>query len=190
MTAAARLLRQARRGHSLTQRQLADRLKLRQPALASVESGAHDPGSDRLERLVAAAGHRLAVLPTRAHTVADIADAIYVALRNGDKERAFRLLVQLNDDLASESGAIRVALTVTPPAPVGDVRYDAYVAAIVEHYLTKDRLPVPDWVQRPDRVLAEPWRLDRTAGPELEAATPPAFCRHGVFIDEAELVSA
>lgn len=189
MTAAGRLLRQARRAQSLTQRQLADLVELRQPALASIESGAHDPGSERLERAVTAAGHRLAVLPTRAHTVSDIADAIFVALRNRDRERAFRLLVQLNDDLASEHGAVRVALAVTPPAPVGDVRYDAYVAAIVEHYLTKDGLPVPEWVRRPERVLSEPWRLDRTAGPELEASTPPAFRRHGVFIDAAELAS-
>jgi transcriptional regulator with XRE-family HTH domain len=189
MTAAARLLRQARRSRALTQRQLADRASVRQPALAAVESGVHDPGTDRLERLVAATGHRLAVLPTRSHTVADVADAVYVALRRGDRVRAFRLLVQLNDDLASESGAIRVALTVTPPAPVGDVRYDAYLAALVEHHLTIDRLPVPAWVRQPDRVLTEPWRVDRSAGPELEAHTPPAFRRHRVFVDAAELVS-
>ena len=190
MGTAARLLRQARRGRSLTQRELAVRAGVRQPALASAESGAHDPGSDRLADLVAATGQRLAVLPTRAHTVADIADAIYEALRTGERERAFRLLVQLGDELAAETGPVRVAIAVTPPAPVGDLRYDAYIAALVEHSLTADRLPVPDWVREPGRVLEQPWRIDRTAGAELEAATPAAFRRHGVFVDAGDLVSA
>lgn len=190
MTSAARLLRQARRGRSLSQRQLAAAAGCHQPAVAGIESGVVDPGVGRLSGLVAATGHRLAVLPTTAPSVADIADALYEALRGGETARCLRLLVQLNDGLAAESGVVRVALCVTPPAPTGDVRYDAYLAALVEHHLSTDALPVPDWVHEPSRTLATPWRLDVTAGAELEAATPPAFARHGVYLDAAELVSA
>lgn len=190
MTAAARLLRQARRGRNLSQRDLAAAAGCHQPAVAGIESGAVEPGAGRLAGLVAVASHRLAVLPGTAPTVADIADALYEAVRRGDSGRSLRLLVQLNDGLVAESGALRVALCVTPPAPTGDCRYDAYVAALVEHHLSADGLPMPDWVHEPSRKLSEPWRLDVTAGTELEAATPPAFARHGVYLDAAELVSA
>lgn len=189
-TSAARLLRQARRGGELTQRDLSVRSRVRQPAIATVESGAHDSTVDRLERLVAGTGHRLAILPTRSSTVADIADAVYVAVRARDTRRALRLLVQLNDDLASEHGVVRVALAVTPPAPTGDVRFDAYIAALVEHHLHAEALPVPGWVNEPARFLKEPWTVDRFADPDIAAHTPDAFRRHGVLLDAIELASA
>ena len=189
MPIASRLLRQARRGAALSQRQLAAAAGGHQPAVASIESGAVEPGIGRLAGLVAASGHRLVVLPTTSPTVADVADALFDAVRAPAADRALRLLVQLNDVLNAESGPVRVSLCVTPPAPTGDARYDAYLAALVEHHLTADALPVPAWVNEPTRTLVVPWRLDVTAGPELEAATPPAFARRGIFIDAAELVS-
>ena len=189
-TAAGRLLRQARRGSALTQRELSRRAQIAQPSIATLESGAHVPLVDRLDDLVARAGHRLVVLPTRASTASDIADAVYEALRSGNRRRARRLLVQLNDDLASERGAVRVALAVTPPAPTGDRRFDAYIAALVDHHLSRKRLPIPEWVHEPDRFLDEPWTVDRFADPDIESATPPAFRRHGVLLDRADLASA
>lgn len=159
------------------------------PAIATIESGAHVPSVDRLEELVARAGHRLAVLPTRSSTASDIADAVYEALRAGNRRRSRRLLVQLNDDLASQHGAVRVALTVTPPAPTGNPRYDAYIAALVEHHLLAEDLPLPTWIEEPRRFLDEPWIVDRFADPDVERATPPAFRRHRVLIDARELAS-
>lgn len=188
-TSAGRLLRQARRGSTLTQRELSRRADIAQPGIATVESGAHVPLVDRLDGLVARTGHRLAVLPTRSSTVADIADAVYQALRDGNRRRARRLLVQLNDDLASEHDGVRVALTVTPPATTGDRRFDAYIAALAEHYLVEERLPRPGWLNEPARYLDEPWIVDRFADADIESRTPPAFRRHGVLLDAAELAS-
>ena len=65
--ATAELIREARRGKGLTQRALADRLKLGQSALADIERSAHDTRGDQLDRIVNAAGYRLAVLPTSPH---------------------------------------------------------------------------------------------------------------------------
>jgi len=189
-TPAGRLLRQARRGSALTQRELSRRSNVAQPGIATVESGTHVPLADRLDGLVARTGHRLAVLPTRSSTVSDIADEVYQALRDGNPRRARRLLVQLNDDLASEHGAVRVALTVTPPATTGDRRFDAYIAALAEHYLVEERLPRPSWIGEPARYLDEPWIVDRFADADIESRTPPTFRRHGVLLDAAELASA
>jgi hypothetical protein len=79
-------------------------------------------------------------------------------------------------------------LAVTPPSTVGDARWDALLAAVVEHDL--DGLPIPGWVHEPQRVTEE-WFVDDV--PALAARTrrrtPAAFRRHGIWIDRAELAS-
>ena len=59
----ARLLRYARRHAGLTQRGLADRSGVPQPAIARIESGRVAPRADTLERLLGACGMRLDVAP-------------------------------------------------------------------------------------------------------------------------------
>src|SRR5690349_13322614 len=187
MTVAARLLRQTRRSHNLTQRALAQSAATNQPSISGVESGAHDPGVERLDHLVAAVGHRLTVLPTRAQSAADAADAIFECLRQHDEDRAFRHLIGLSDDLASEHGVVRGALAATPPASVNDRRFDAALAALVEHHLVDEGLPLPEWVTSPERILREAWQVDPHARSDVEASTPPAFRRHGVLLAASEL---
>jgi hypothetical protein len=117
------------------------------------------------------------------------ADAIHAWLLTADEERAYRELIQINDDLASEDDVIRVALSAAPPALVGDPRFDAFIAALVEHHLGTRRLPIPAWTSEPTRSLDRPWIVDRYADPSIAAVTPTAFQRHNVLVDEAELLS-
>jgi predicted transcriptional regulator len=60
---AARLLRQARRRAGLSQRALASRAGVAQPAIARIERGAVSPRIETLEDLLAAAGHALELAP-------------------------------------------------------------------------------------------------------------------------------
>jgi transcriptional regulator with XRE-family HTH domain len=182
------LVRQARRGKGLSQRALASRAGLRQSALADIERGAHDTRGEQLERLVNAAGYRLAVLPTSARSAADWGDVIYQELRSPHRSEtvAFRALIGLSDDLVRQSKPLRVALCVAPPAPTGDSRFDAAIAAVVEHHLSTARLPVPDWVREPHRKLKEPWTVSSYTDP---ATIPKAFRRHGDLLAESELAS-
>ena len=78
-----------------------------QSSIADFERGKHDPGVDRLDRLLAPLGYRIAVLPTRRRTAAEAAEAIYARRRHEDDDRAYRELIQLNDDLAAEHGPWR-----------------------------------------------------------------------------------
>jgi hypothetical protein len=167
---------------------LANRAGLRQPALADIERGAHDTRGGLLDRLVNAAGYRLAVLPTTARSAADWADVIYQEFRSPRRSEAvaFRALIGLNDDLGGQSKPLQVALCVAPPAPTGDRRFDAGIAAVVEHHLSTARLPVPEWVREPQRTLQEPWIVSSFADP---ATVPKAFRRHGVLLAESELAS-
>ena len=58
---AARLLRRARRSAGLSQRALADRAGVPQPAVARIEAGAVSPRVNTLEALLAAAGCALEI---------------------------------------------------------------------------------------------------------------------------------
>jgi transcriptional regulator with XRE-family HTH domain len=184
----AQLVREVRRGRGFTQRELASRAGITQPALADIERAAHDTRVGALSRLVGAAGYQLFVLPTTAHAAADWADHIYQELRSTrrDEEIAFRALIGLSDDLAAVSEPLRVALCVAPPAPCGDPRYDAGIAAVVEFHLSRSRLPVPNWVRESWRVLREEW----VVSPYTDLSeVPPAFRRHGVVLAASELAS-
>jgi transcriptional regulator with XRE-family HTH domain len=60
---AGSILRYARRHAGLSQRQLAERAGVPQPAIARIESNAVSPRIDTLERLLAAAGTALEMWP-------------------------------------------------------------------------------------------------------------------------------
>lgn len=60
---AARALREARRRAGLTQRQLAQRTNVPQPAIARIESGRVSPRVDTLDRLLRVTGEQLRALP-------------------------------------------------------------------------------------------------------------------------------
>ena len=57
------LLRYARRSAGFSQRELARRSGVPQPAIARIESGLTNPRTDTLDRLLAACGFRLDLLP-------------------------------------------------------------------------------------------------------------------------------
>ena len=184
----ARLLRGTRRAKGWSQRELATRANITQPALAAIESNAHDTRGATLERLISATGYGLFALPTSAHCAADWADQIYQELRSDrcSEAVAFRVLISLSDDLNNAEAGVRVALCVAPPPPCGDTRFDAALAAVVEYHLTARNLPVPRWVDEENRVLTFPWVA--TQGVD-EAEVPAAFLRHGVLLAESELAS-
>jgi transcriptional regulator with XRE-family HTH domain len=173
----------------LTQRALASASRITQPEIAAIERGRYDPGVTKLSRLIQATGGRLGVIPGR--SVADNADVIRDALTRDDHRFAYRALVQSLDDINRWHGANRVAVCTEPPTPTGDRRYDAYLAALTEHLLGLEHLPIPEWVNEPDRFLSDPWLV--AGQPSLYsaavAASPESFRRHGVLINEGDLAS-
>lgn len=188
---ASTLLTVARRGAHLTQRELAARVRAAQPSIARLERGRVSPRADLLERLIAGCGCTLAILPTVSRPVADHAVEVADRLAAGDDRNAYRAVIQLADDLAAEHGAERVALTVTPPCPTGDVRFDALVAGVTEHRLAEERLPLPRWLRHTMAKLDPVWFVDRYSqgDPGVIAATPEPLLRRGVVLDDAELRS-
>ncbi len=184
----AQLVREARRGRGLTQRALGAKSGVTQSALAAIECSEHDTLVKSLDRLIGAAGYSLFLLPTTSSAVASWADFIHEALRREKHGEpiAFRALIGLSDQLTAAPGPLRVALCVAPPAPCGEAKYDAALAALVEYHLAKDGLPIPAWVDEPGRSLSESW----AASPFTDISEiPHAFARRGVLLAESELAS-
>lgn len=102
-----------------------------------------------------------------------------------------RLFIQLADNLAAEHHESRYALAIAAPTPTGEKRWDAALAALVEHRLREEDLPTPAWTREPERRLSRVW----TFGAGVYEVSvdrrrvPDAFLEHGVLIDPDVLAS-
>ncbi len=185
---ASNLVRETRRAKGLSQRNLALQAGISQPALADIERSAHDPCVATLDRVLGAAGCTLTALPTLSWTVSRWADFLYEEVRGDRKSEdvLFRAIIELSDCLFKAEPTLRVALCVSEPAPCGDPRFDAALAAVVRHHLTLGSLPLPPWVDAARRYLDEPWQ----ATPFVEHdELLPAFHTHGILLAASELES-
>jgi transcriptional regulator with XRE-family HTH domain len=167
---AAALLRSARTNRGITQRALAASCRIHQPGISAIESGAEDATVGRLDGILAHLGSHLAAK---------------------DERSAWREIIQLNDDLRRVDGATRVALVINPPAPTGDVRFDALIAGVIDCALTDDALPLPTWLQESKYTLSEPWDVEEVPSLRRDARrnTPAPLVLHGIYLDRSVLVS-
>lgn len=76
------------------------------------------------------------------------------------------------------------------PAPTGDTRWDALLAAIAEHLAARLDLAPPEWTRA--RVLATPWFPSSLPSKRMEALAwaPAAFRKHGVYLSARDLEAA
>ncbi len=186
------LLRSARLGAGLTQAQLAASAGVPQPSVSRIETN----GSATVElvsRLLGALGLRLVAAPLDRPTVAESALAIRGQVAAGAHGTpAFRLLSEVANNVLEADETVLPVLVAAPPPSTGDRRYDAYIAAVVEHRLGE---AAPNWTKAGERSVSPEWVVGSTSGNKkleelIRAATPPAFRRHGVFIHPSDLTSA
>jgi transcriptional regulator with XRE-family HTH domain len=184
----ARRLREER---GLSQAAVARRMGTSQSWVARMESGAVDAGLRSVRRYLDAIGARLDVQPDletelafRPMTLADVARA---ARRHiGDGETVLRLCLQFIDDYREADPASQAALLDGTPPSTGDVRWDAFLAALAEHLAYHGGLPIPRWVDGGGRFLEQWWfptDLPSVVASAL-AESPAAFRRRGIFVTE------
>lgn len=183
MTVASTLVRAARKSRRLTQQQLADRTRLDQARVSRSESG-RDAEFSTIERLLAGAGHRLYSAPTQRDDAATVAADIRYQLRVNDKDRALRALLQLNDNLVAEKGLVRGVLGLAEPESTKDAAWDAAIAGLVAWRLREEGLPVPEWVNSPNRFLRAPRTLDIDPADPVPPASeiPTELAERGVLV--------
>lgn len=168
MTNASTLVRAARRSRRLTQAQLAERARVDQGSISRSENG-RDADFSTISRLLAGSGYRLYSAPSTRDDAATVAAEIRLRLSIGDKDRALRALLQLNDNLVAERGLVRGILTIAEPESTRVAVWDAAIAGLVAWRLNEEGLPLPDWTQAPSRFL----RTSMPLGVDPADPTPP-----------------
>ncbi|HAM26866.1 MAG TPA: hypothetical protein DCP11_09250 [Microbacteriaceae bacterium] len=185
---ASTLLRSSRLASGITQGDLAARAKTSQPEISTIESGKKVPTVETLERLLRQTGHRIIAVPGTGIDAAETAERIASAT---SRDSALRAFLDYSDSLASATGVDRVVLGIAEPHSTGSPAWDAALAALVDYWLSKSRLPKPEWINSRSRFLAEPqWPQlgEYDLAPDL-ADVPSEFRRRNVFVEGSTLES-
>jgi hypothetical protein len=123
--------------------------------------------------------------PTYALTLADIARSIAQA----ESERVrWRTFLEFRRG-ASEAGRAALPLIEDEPAPAGDLRYDALLAAAAEDVASRYCTPSPLWTITTDRFLRSAWWVSDLPSARTYAliGTPAAFRRRGIYVDRYDI---
>ena len=186
-------LKQARIRAGLSLTDAARRSGVQRPNIAAIENGRRDPTASTIEKLASAARVRLVpVADDGRTTVAEASATLADAVRNDDIRRAYRVLVQVADDLTAPDPADRFVLAVEPPGRITP-EWDAALAGIAEWRLCQARLPLPGWIVdergEPDAAWVPPVSAVSTAVPVDLDDVPEPLRRRGVLIEASELAS-
>jgi transcriptional regulator with XRE-family HTH domain len=190
MTNASTLVRAARKSRRLTQEQLATRALIDQGSVSRSERG-RDASFETIDRLLGGAGHRLYSAPTRRDDAATVAAEIRRQLAAGDKDRALRALLQLNDNLVAEHGLVRGILGLAEPESTRDLVWDAALAALVAWRLGEQGIPLPAWVDLEGRFLEGQRILEVDPADPVPplSEVPTEFAARGVLVWRATFES-
>ena len=92
---------------------------------------------------------------------------------------------------AGDSGVDIAGLIAQEPEPVGDRRFDAFLAAMAEYVAYQHQVPAPEWCFAQERVLTFGWHL--APYPQARrwayARTPGPFLGRGIYIEERDLAN-
>ncbi|MHB1711513.1 MAG: hypothetical protein ACYCV7_08930 [Acidimicrobiales bacterium] len=107
------------------------------------------------------------------------------------EDGALRSVLDLKDALRGSDPEAFTRLAEVPPSLVGDTRWDAFLAAVVEDEAGRKGIAPPRWTGDPRRFQKPFWYLsDNRELHTWELTTAPgAFVRHGVLAAQEELDS-
>lgn len=179
------LVKTARSTKGLSQIELADRTGFDQAVISRYERGSGVRFSN-LEKILGYTGNSLYLAPTIGLSADQAAILIAKYIKATDTQSALRVLIQLNDDLQRERGITRGVLGLSEPATTGNKVWDAAIAALVAWRLNQEALPLPEWVDNPQRFLAKNHVLTFDPADPLptESETPDEFLKRGVLVFE------
>jgi hypothetical protein len=171
------------------------RLSIETQLTHAVMEQAHlDPTASTIEKIARASRVRLIPVKSDGRTsVAEAATALADALREDNTWRAYRVLVQVADDLTTPDPTDRFVLALEPPAHISP-EWDAALAGVTEWRLSQARLPLPGWVT--DELGNRDWRWTPPLSPAAQAIpvhlknVPEPLRERGVLIEANELTSA
>lgn len=120
-------------------------------------------------------------------TVADLAGRLSGA---ADDRTRWKLVWEFMEEYRWEAADSQSSLLTDEPAPVGDERWDALLAALAEHLTAQRDLAPPDWTE--PRVLQRAWFPGELRVQRADALVhaPASFRKHGVYLSAADLAAA
>lgn len=186
------VLRSARTSRGWDQGELARRLGTSQSAISFIEGRRRAPRLDTVQNWLVATSHRVVVYPSVFADATETALAIDDALEAGDRDRAWRALLDYSDGLAVCMPVECVLLAASAPPPNVEPTWTAAVAAVTDWRLRDRSLPIPEWVDEQQRILpsAQPLIIsdyDLTPQPD---DVPEAFERRNLLVEAGALRSA
>ena len=93
--------------------------------------------------------------------------------------------------MARAVGVDRVVLGIAEPHSTGSLAWDAALAALVDYWLNKSRLPKPDWITAASRTLTNPQspQLGEYDLAPQPVEVPREFLRRNVLLERSTLES-
>ncbi len=184
----ADLLRQARETAGLSVRALADAAGVSASTVHRIERGDMQPTVEILQRLVETAGERLTVSATPDYSVALVSLAPELAR---DETNAIRRVAEFVTRFRAANREQQLRMIAVSAKPTGDLRWDAFIAALAEWLAVSVQIKTPEWVRDKNRSLRKPWWVSPMILMQAweYAGTPAAFQSRGVFIHRDSLVN-
>lgn len=187
-------LKQARVRAGLSLTDAAKQSGIQRSNIAAIENGRRDPTASTIEKIARASRVRLIPVKSDGRTsVAEAATVLADAVRQDNTRRAYRVLVQVADDLTTPDPTDRFVLAIEPPTHISP-EWDAALAGVTEWRLSQARLPLPGWVT--NERGNQDWRWTPPLSPATEAIpvhienVPEPLRERGVLIEADELTSA
>jgi transcriptional regulator with XRE-family HTH domain len=117
--------------------------------------------------------------------------ALRRAAKRGDEDWTYAMALEVRDrlnDILDRHQQYAAAWEAQPPAI--DERWDALIAAFVEHEFDRAGLPAPRWTQ--SHRLDDEWVLDtpRLTDAQIKQQTPSWLAERNIFIAAKDLVTA
>jgi len=125
----------------------------------------------------------------RLETAESVAIAVAEALAADRETEAIRIAFGLLQEFDKATADDRRLMVASRPPRTGDPRYDAMLAALVEHLCSGAGMPAPRWVEDPERFVEPWWFVSGLASLHAGALaeSPISFARRGVFICDGAL---
>lgn len=120
--------------------------------------------------------------------MADLADEITDTL---DDAVRMRLVFEFLRAADEDGHPVRL-LVAAEPAPTGEERFDALLAAVAEDLCVHAGIPPPGWVHEDSRFLDGLWWVSDLPSARAAALvhTPASYRRRGVMLDRHDLEAA
>lgn len=187
------LVRTVRAETGLSIRAVADAAGLAPSTIHRIERGALQPTMLTLARIAGAAGMRLHVDVRVDYAASLVGLGRWAATKivTGSEPDIVRLAAELVHRYRASPPSMRSSMISAEPAATGDLRWDAFLAALAEWLAVTSGDPVPAWARRQGRFLACGWWVTSMGSMRAweYAGSPAAFKIRGVYVHRDSLLN-